>query len=118
MTMKVIRRVLAAGVALLAVAAVKLAFDVIDVSPVGPRDATTPGPVAIKPQFIVTPLEEMKDTRDRPLFSATRRPGVDNDVAVQTEDLRGLALIGLYAPGRARWTGFDQGRGEPVPRSG
>ena len=67
--MKVIRMVLAAGVVLLAGAAVKSALDVVDVSPVSPSDATSPGPVAAKPQFIVPPL----DANERDAGAATVR---------------------------------------------
>ncbi len=105
--MKVIRMVLAVGVVLLAGAAVKSALDVVDVSPVSPSSATSPGPVAAKPQFIVPALDEMKETRERPLFVVTRRPADATEVASQADDLRGLTLIGLDASGRKRRTCAD-----------
>ncbi|MGZ8408945.1 MAG: hypothetical protein ACXWVS_03300 [Hyphomicrobium sp.] len=95
---KIIRTVLAVGVVLLAGAAVKSALDVVDVSPVSPSSATGPGPVAAKPQVIVPALDEMKETRERPLFVVTRRPADATEVASQADDLRGLTLIGLMRP--------------------
>jgi hypothetical protein len=96
--MKVIQMVLAAGVVLLLGAAMRSAVDVVDVSPVSPSNATSLGPVAAKPQFIVPPLEEMKETRERPLFAVTRRPADETEAASQADDVRGLTLIGLMRP--------------------
>lgn len=96
--MKVGRIILAAGAVFLMGAAVKSALDVIDVSPAAPSVAADLSLVAVKPRLLVPPLDEMTETRDRPLFAINRRAGGETKVASQTEDLRRLTLIGLMRP--------------------
>jgi hypothetical protein len=96
--MKAFRIVLVAGAVLLAAAAVKAALDVVDVTPISPADAVNQAPLAAKPQVVVPPLEDMNETRERPLFVSGRRPLNELEVASQVDEVRGLTLIGLMRP--------------------
>jgi hypothetical protein len=113
---------LAMGVLVVAtgVVAVRSAIDVIDVSAIGGKeqpgaDANTTGVMIAA----VAPIESLSDTRERPLFSPSRRPEASSVPVQDQEPAPGLTLIGLMRPtgkdaraliridgdGKAAWVG-------------
>lgn len=101
MTGHVMRSILLATVLGLAVLAVKSTVDVIDVSPIAHSGTSSVAMIAAPPKIAVPSLDDMKETRERPLFSTERRPVIESETAPPAVDLRGVVLIGLlHAEGR------------------
>lgn len=77
----------------------KSARDTIDVSPIRSDTASPNGDVPsaaiVRP---VAPLQSLGQTRDRPLFSPTRRPPAADVPPPEPEAAGGLTLIGLMRP--------------------
>jgi general secretion pathway protein N len=74
-------------------------MDVIDVSAIGGKeqsgaDANTTSVMIAG----VAPVEALSDTRERPLFSPSRRPEASSEPVQDQEPPPGLTLIGLMRP--------------------
>ncbi|MBA4131485.1 MAG: hypothetical protein C0519_08665 [Hyphomicrobium sp.] len=92
---------LAMGVLVVATAvlAVRSAVDVIDVSVIGGKEEPGAGASTTSVMIAgVAPIESLSDTRERPLFSPSRRPELSSVPAQDQEPAPGLTLIGLMRP--------------------
>lgn len=100
-----VRLALAVLVVVLARDALIRWLEVIDVSPLAQPSGLTsdPAPQAAvgEPRFRVLPLIELRETRERPLFSKNRKPPdpakveADTVAAPPPPDVQGIRLVGL-----------------------